>query len=80
MSAVAAVINAFEGAPLPDALRRAAVSFLVEGARRGLQGSAAEIDAEFAREMARRPIAEHTKAANDQHYELPSSSGCWALG
>ncbi|WP_168075874.1 cyclopropane-fatty-acyl-phospholipid synthase family protein [Caulobacter sp. SSI4214] len=73
MSAVAAVINAFEGAPLPDALRRAAVSFLVEGARRGLQGSAAEIDAEFAREMARRPIAEHTKAANDQHYELPAA-------
>ena len=46
MSTVAAVINAFEGAPLPDALRRAAVSFLVEGARRGLQGSAAEIDAD----------------------------------
>ncbi len=73
MSAVATVINAFEGAPLPDAVRRAAVSALVENARRGLVGSPADMDAEFAREMAAYPIAEHTKAANDQHYELPAA-------
>ena len=33
MSAIASVITAFEGAPLPDPVRRAAVRMLVEGAR-----------------------------------------------
>ena len=71
MNATASVITAFEGAPLPDPFRRAAVNLLVAGARRGLSGAPAGVDAAFAREMASRPIAEHTQAANDQHYELP---------
>jgi len=73
MSPVAAAIRAFEGAPLPDLIRRAAVEILVSGARRGLAGVPAETAAAFARDMARRPIAEHADAANAQHYELPAA-------
>jgi cyclopropane-fatty-acyl-phospholipid synthase len=71
MSAVAAVITAFEGAPLPDAVRRAAVNLLVSGALRNLGAPADGLDAAFAEAMAAHPIAEHVQAANDQHYELP---------
>lgn len=80
MSAVAAVITAFEGAPLPDPIRRAAVNLLVSGARRGLVGAPADVDAAFARDMVLHPIAEHTKAANDQHYELPDAFFQHVLG
>jgi cyclopropane-fatty-acyl-phospholipid synthase len=74
MSAIASVITAFEAAPLPDGLRRAAVRMLVEGARRNLGGPAVEgVDKAFAEDMAGRPIAEHVQAANDQHYELPAA-------
>ncbi len=72
MSAIASVITAFEGAPLPDGVRRAAVRMLVEGARRNL-AAGGDGDAAFVAEMAARPIAEHTEAANDQHYELPAA-------
>lgn len=71
MTFAAAALQAFEGAPAPDALRRAAVSFLVGSAARRM-GDAPAADARFAAEMAARPIAEHTAAANDQHYELPA--------
>jgi cyclopropane-fatty-acyl-phospholipid synthase len=71
MSAVAAVITAFEGAPLPDSIRRAAVNLLVGGALRNLGAPRDGVDAAFAEAMAARPIAEHVQAANDQHYELP---------
>ena len=74
MSALASVITAFESAPLPDAVRRAAVRVLVEGARRNLKGEqAGVVDHAFAQGMAGRPIAEHAEAANDQHYELPAA-------
>ena len=46
---------------------------LVEGARRNLAGGSADTDATFARDMVDHPIAEHVKAANDQHYELPAA-------
>lgn len=79
MSAVAAVINAFEGAPLPDALRRSAVKLLVANASRGMSGSPA-LDAAFAAEMAARPVAEHTADANAQHYEVPTEFFRHVLG
>jgi cyclopropane-fatty-acyl-phospholipid synthase len=69
MSLVASTLHAFEGAPLPDAVRRAAIGLLVENARRGLRRAPGA--AQFAREMEERPIAEHAEAANAQHYELP---------
>jgi cyclopropane-fatty-acyl-phospholipid synthase len=71
LSLVAATIRAFEGAPLPDFLRRAAVGTLVANARRSMSTPGAGDEALFAREMASRPVAEHAQAANDQHYELP---------
>ena len=79
MSAVAAVINAFEGAPLPDAVRRGAVRLLVANAARGIDGAPA-LDAAFAAEMARRPIAEHAGEANAQHYEVPTAFFARVLG
>ena len=71
MNAVSAVIDTFEGLPLPDLIRRAAVRTLVGGAAHNLQGAPGPANARFAEEMALRPIAEHVQAANDQHYELP---------
>ena len=73
MSFISSTIQAFEGAPLPDAMRRAAIEFLVANARRQLNAAPADADALFAREMATRPIAEHAEAANEQHYELPAA-------
>ncbi|WP_309645762.1 cyclopropane-fatty-acyl-phospholipid synthase family protein [Phenylobacterium sp.] len=72
MSLVAATIHAFEGAPLPDIVRRAAVDLLVSNARRQLADTPGAAAA-FAREMEQRPIAEHAGAANEQHYELPAA-------
>ena len=71
MSVMAPILQAFEGAPVPDAMRRAAIELLVAGARRELQSAGPEADARFAAAMAERPIAEHVAAANTQHYELP---------
>lgn len=71
MSPLAAAIHAFEAAPLPDVMRRAAVRLLVDGARRSLASPPPDAEAAFAAEMAGRPIAESVQAANDQHYELP---------
>lgn len=72
MSLAAAALQAFEGAPVPDPLRRAAVGYLVGSAARRMSGGD-PAEAAFAAEMARRPIAEHVEAANDQHYELPAA-------
>lgn len=72
MTLIANAVQAFEGAPVPDLMRRAAIELLVSRARRELARGDALADAAFAAEMTRRPIAEHTAAANDQHYELPA--------
>jgi cyclopropane-fatty-acyl-phospholipid synthase len=72
MRLVANAIHAFEGAPVPDLLRRAAVDFLVANARRRLKPGRAATAA-FAREMESHPIAEYAAAANAQHYELPAA-------
>ena len=73
MSLIAATIDAFEGAPLPDAVRKTAIELLVANARRQLSAAGPEAEARFAREMAERPIAEHADAANAQHYEVPAA-------
>jgi len=73
MSLVKAAIHAFEDAPIPDLVSRAAIRFLVGDARRRLASATPEVSAEFAREMAAHPIAAHTDAANAQHYELPAA-------
>ena len=63
MSLVSNTLTAFEGAPLPDAVRKAAIQVLVSGARKQAAAAGADADAAFARQMAERPIAEHTQAA-----------------
>ena len=73
MSLVTTALLAFEGAPLPDPIRKAAIQVLVSGARRQAAAAGADTDAAFARAMAERPIAEHTDAANEQHYEVPAA-------
>jgi len=73
MSLIAATIDAFEGAPLPDAVRKTAIELLVANARRQLSAARSDAEARFAREMAERPIAEHADAANAQHYEVPAA-------
>jgi cyclopropane-fatty-acyl-phospholipid synthase len=73
MSLVKAAIHAFEDAPVPDLVSRAAIGFLVGDARRRLSGATPEVSAAFARDMDRHPIAVHTDAANAQHYEMPAA-------
>ena len=73
MSLVSNTLTAFEGAPLPDPVRKAAIQVLVSGARRQAAQAGPDADAAFARQMAERPIAEHTDAANEQHYEVPAA-------
>jgi len=73
MSLVKAAIHAFEDAPIPDIVSRAAIHFLVSDARRRLASATPEVSASFAREMTAHPIAAHTDEANAQHYELPAA-------
>jgi len=80
MSLIAATIDAFEGAPLPDTVRKTAITLLVANARRQLGSAGPDANAAFAREMAERRIAEHTDAANAQHYEVPAEFFLNCLG
>ncbi len=73
MSFISSTVQAFEGAPVPDVMRRAAIELLVANARRRLGAAGPDAETAFALEMAQRPIAEHAAAANDQHYELPAA-------
>ena len=80
MSFTAAVIDTAERVPLPDIVIRAAIrQFCARTAARLADGDA-EQDAVFAREMAARAIAEHTDAANRQHYEVPAAFFARVLG
>lgn len=80
MSLVSRAIIAFEAAPLPDSVRRGAVSFLVERARRQMASASTDTSARFAAEMTRHSIAEHTLDANIQHYEVPAAFFRLCLG
>ncbi len=80
MSAIATATSVFERLPVPDAVTKAGVNFLVGRTSRRLATSDPEATAAFARAMAQRPIAEHADAANAQHYELPSSFFDLVLG
>ena len=79
MSLATLATGAAERAPLPDSLTRLGVGYLVGRARRKLAAEPA-IDAAFASEMARRPIAENTAEANAQHYEVPAAFFRHVLG
>ncbi len=71
MSLIEAATRAVETLPLPDSVTRLGISLLVGRTRRKLAVADPEDEALFARTMTDHPIAEHTDAANEQHYELP---------
>src|SRR6201994_1820588 len=80
MSFVSTIIDTAERVPLPDVIIRAAIHRLCSRTAVRLASGSAESDAAFAREMAARAIAEHTDAANAQHYEVPAAFFAKVLG
>jgi cyclopropane-fatty-acyl-phospholipid synthase len=58
--------------PIPDRLSRAGIAMMVEQTRRKLSAER-DPDPGFADGMAAFPIAQHTDAANAQHYEVPAA-------
>ena len=73
-------IRLAETAPIPDVIRRAGIEALVSAARRRLETGDLDEEARFALDMAARPIAEFTAAANAQHYEVPAEFYRHVLG
>src|ERR1700754_5326667 len=80
MSFVSTIIGTAERVPLPDVIIRAAIHRLCSRTAARLASGSAARDAAFAREMAARAIAEHTDAANAQHYEVPAAFFAKVLG
>ena len=80
MSLISSAIRLVERAPLPDAATRYGIGFLVGRTRRRLQAAAPVEQARFVEDMAGYAIAEHSAAANEQHYELPPEFFALTLG
>jgi cyclopropane-fatty-acyl-phospholipid synthase len=80
MSFVSTIIGTAERVPLPDAIIRAAIQRLCSRTATRLSAGSAQSDAWFAGEMACCAIAEHTEAANAQHYEVPAAFFALVLG
>jgi cyclopropane-fatty-acyl-phospholipid synthase len=80
MSLTAAAGRAVERAPIPDAITRMGIGYLVSRARRRLSREPRDIEAAFARDMRAHPIALNTAEANAQHYEVPSEFFRLVLG
>jgi cyclopropane-fatty-acyl-phospholipid synthase len=80
MSLISSVIGTAERVPLPDLVIRAAIQRLCSRTATRLARGNAESDAVFADDMAARAIAEHTDAANAQHYEVPAAFFARVLG
>src|SRR5581483_6670386 len=80
MSVVSTIIGTAERVPLPDLVVRAAIQRLCSRTATRLAGHGAADDAAFAGKMMLRPIAEHTDAANSQHYDVPQSFFAQVLG
>jgi len=72
MSLTAAAGRVVERAPVPDAVTRLGIAFLVARARRRLREEPFDTEAAFADDMGSHPIAENTEDANAQHYEVPA--------
>lgn len=68
-----------EALPVPDMVSRAVIGSLVSRTDRTL--SVDPVDpASFARDMRQFPVAQHTDAANAQHYEVPAAFFAQVLG
>jgi len=79
MSLTGFAARAVERTPIPDAVARLGVGYLVGRARRQLDAETPD-EALFVREMDKRPIALATDDANRQHYELPAEFFSMILG
>jgi len=80
MSLLSSAIRAVERAPLPDRATRYGIRVLVGRTRRRLATFRLADEKQFAIDMAGHSIAEHTMAANEQHYELPPEFFALTLG
>ena len=80
MSLISSAIRAVERAPLPDSATRYGIGVLVGRTRRRLATNGSANEKRFAGDMAGYSIAEHTAAANEQHYELPPEFFTLTLG
>lgn len=80
MSLISSAIRAVERAPFPDSATRYGIGVLVGRTRRRLATTGSVDEKRFAGEMAGYSIAEHTAAANEQHYELPPEFFALTLG
>jgi cyclopropane-fatty-acyl-phospholipid synthase len=80
MSFVSTIIDTAERVPLPDLVIRAAIQRMCSRSATRLALGGADGDAVFAADMAARAIAEHTEAANAQHYEVPAAFFADVLG
>jgi cyclopropane-fatty-acyl-phospholipid synthase len=69
-----------ERLPLPDFVSRVGIATLVGRTDRTLRQDGVQPDAEFVRAMAAYPVAQHTDAANQQHYEVPAAFFQTVLG
>jgi cyclopropane-fatty-acyl-phospholipid synthase len=78
MRLAATAASLAERGVLPDFVIRAGMRRVI--AANDSQKTPPGTDAEFARAMAQRPIAEHADAANRQHYELPPAFFALFLG
>ena len=80
MTLLSSTLVRLEAAPLPDPIVKLGIGHLVDSARRQLDRAPAGVEAAFAEAMSQRRVAEHTEAANDQHYELPAAFFTRVLG
>ncbi len=80
MTLIATAGRLVESLPLPDAVTCAGMRYLIGRTRRRIEAGARDLDAAFVAGMGNYPIAEHTDAANEQHYELPPAFFSLVLG
>ena len=80
MNVIATVTSMLERMPVPDPLLRAGIAHFVGRTHRRMAAASPGVEIEFASGMLTHPIAEHTDAANAQHYELPAAFFGLVLG
>ncbi|MBC7576876.1 MAG: class I SAM-dependent methyltransferase [Tardiphaga sp.] len=80
MSFISRIIGTAERVPLPDMVIRTGIQQLCSRTATRLAAADVSTDAAFATEMAARAVAEHTDAANAQHYEVPAAFFALVLG
>ena len=80
MSLVARAIIAFEAAPLPDSVRKGAVSIRYGAYNNHMISDPKNAPPDLEEDLRNHPIAEHTVDANKQHYEIPAEFFALCLG